>query len=131
MRQTFFFTESELIENLKQIVNMNNDNATEVKPRSLVIKEINEIKQDVNTIKQNVGNLSILFTVAVYHCATLWSLKHLCLIFFPRSNLGSEVNFGNKLTYCQLKFQKEVLHSKGPKELFQKTVKHFFLQNQS
>jgi len=49
------FTESELIENLKQIVNMNNDNANEVKPRSLVIKEINEIKQDVNTIKQNVA----------------------------------------------------------------------------
>ena len=40
-------TESELIENLKQIVNMNDDNATEVKPRSLVITEINEIKQDV------------------------------------------------------------------------------------
>lgn len=34
---------------------MNNDNSNEVKPRSLVIKEINEIKQDVNTIKQKVA----------------------------------------------------------------------------
>jgi hypothetical protein len=51
------YTESELIQNLKQILELNQseDSGHETRANTLALKEINEIREEITTFKQSVA----------------------------------------------------------------------------